>query len=129
VLRTDGDHHHRTSVAADLVLVEQLRERDQGVYEGKRREDLPDFLFAGDHLKAAVPNGESWTMVQDRIASFLDYAYQMHAEHSILLVTHGGVIKAIHSLLSDMLLSEAVSEPVPNGVLWEWNQNRLVGKL
>lgn len=99
---------------------EQLRERSQGIYEGKCWEDLPWLEFEGDNLATQIPGGESWLQVEKRVADFLNEIYLKHPQEHVLLVTHGGVMKALRALLSDMDLRTSVDEMVPNGSALTW---------
>jgi broad specificity phosphatase PhoE len=97
---------------APVIPVPELRERNQGDYEGKHWEDVPYAQFEGDYLHVPIPGGESWRDVERRIGIFLNTLYSNHPSATILLVTHGGTTKAIRSLLSGVSLRESIDLPV-----------------
>ncbi|CAG9620229.1 histidine phosphatase family protein [Sutcliffiella rhizosphaerae] len=82
------------------VVDVRLREMNFGDWEGKTYHELkenPDYCKWLDNLeKVSPPNGESWTGFTARVDAFLE---DLLAEKkgSILLVTHGGVVRYLLS--------------------------------
>jgi len=106
----------RTQRTADLVLetlgrtipietVEELAEIDAGEFTGltfqQVYERLPSDAVLG-HFR--YPGGESWQEVQIRAVEFVLGLEGRHAQDSILLVTHAGVIAG--------LVAAYVGEPI-----------------
>ncbi|MCK5247472.1 histidine phosphatase family protein, partial [Candidatus Bipolaricaulota bacterium] len=79
----------------------RLRERNAGVFQGLRiseaRERFPDHFAATEQITptTAIPEGESALQVQARLVPFLEEVCQRHPGQSIVLVTHGGVIRTM----------------------------------
>ncbi len=103
-----AEHHP----AASFIPVHQLRERNQGDYEGKRWEDVPFQEFEGEFLHRRIPGGESWHDVERRVGLFLNELYSTHPNVTVLLVTHPGPAKAIRSLLDGVPLHESIGQHV-----------------
>jgi len=101
-----------------FTRTERLRERNQAAYDGKRWEDLPAIIFEGNDITAHVPDGESWLQVEARIADFLNELYSQYPDGSVLLITHGGPIKVLRSLLDGVTLQEAITDMLPNAGIW-----------
>ena len=99
---------------AAFIPVHHLRERDQGDYEGGRWEDVPYRQFEGEFLHRRMPGGESWRDVERRAAYFLNELYLTHSHETVLLVTHGGMLKTIRALLGGVTLAESIDQHVPN---------------
>lgn len=108
---------------ATLVPVHQLRERNQGDYEGKRWEEVPFQDYEGEYLHQRIPGGESWHDVERRVGIFLNDLYAKHPEATVLVVTHTGPVKAIRSLLSGVPLRESVDQYVENGSMHHFIMN------
>lgn len=104
----------------EITLTKRLRERNQGVYEGRSWEDLPWFEFEGENLAAEIPGGESWLGVHRRIGAFINDIYAQHSEAEVLFVTHGGPIKSLRAHLGGLSLGQSVDETVLNGTVWRW---------
>lgn len=74
----------------------ELREINYGIYTNRRKADVAkecqeykkevDFVF---------PGGESFSQLQQRVVGFMKEIERRHDDHTILLVTHAGAIRAI----------------------------------
>ncbi len=117
-----AEHHDE----AELHFDSTLRERDHGRYEGSHWEDIPNEFFEGTNLDNPMPDGESWYDVHRRIGRWLNDLYRIHPDDTVLLVTHGGPVKAMRTLLTGMTLRQSVDEPVPNGSVWRWEMIGLI---
>ncbi len=100
--------------SAHFIPVHDLRERNQGIYEGTSWEDVPFWDYEGEHIGRQIPGGESWRDVERRVARFLNEIYTVHPDSSVILVTHGGTLKALRSLLVPMSLRESIDVRVNN---------------
>ena len=100
--------------AAELIFTHALRERNQGIYEGKRYDEVPHGQYEGDFVHIAPPGGESWRDIERRVGVFLNNLHASHPYATVLLVTHVGPAKAVRSLLADMPLRDSIDQPVAN---------------
>lgn len=105
-----AEYHPR----APLVPVHELRERNQGTYEGVGYNEVPYQQYEGEFVHVAPPDGESWRDVERRVGLFLNGLYAIHPQATILVVTHTGPTKAIRSLLTGVPLRESIDRFVPN---------------
>lgn len=79
-----------------IIIEDRLRERNMGVYEGVKFEDLDWKIFWGYDSDLQYSKLESMKNVYKRIADFLDELRSKEMDKNILLVTHGGVARAIY---------------------------------
>lgn len=103
-----------------LMPREDLRERNQGMYEGGRWEAVPYTRFEGANLHVRIPGGESWCDVEQRMRALVCELAAAHQAGAVLLVTHGGPIKALRALLGGISLADSVDEPVQNAAIYRW---------
>jgi broad specificity phosphatase PhoE len=99
----------------------RLRERSCGDWTGKTADDMTHEWHAlpGDDLSRRMPGGgESWNDVTTRVAPFLNELLAQYPNQSILLVTHGGPLRSIRSLLEHRPLAEITIGGTANGGIW-----------
>ncbi len=84
-----------------LEVIENFQECDFGDIDGLTFEELakkyPELLtgFLTDPVRCIPPNGESLDSFTSRVLSAANALIDTHAGKTILLVTHGGVIKTL----------------------------------
>jgi alpha-ribazole phosphatase len=103
---------------APYVRTAQLRERSNGIYDGRSWDDLPTFIFEGSDIVTRVEGGESWLDIEARIAEFINELYAQYPDGHVLLITHGGPIKVLRSLIEGLTLQEAAVDMVSNAGSW-----------
>ena len=85
----------------DLHLDSRLREMNFGAWEGLTYKEIkqsnPTALAAwkADVSTTAAPNGETLNQLSARVQSFLDDVRAQHADKTVLLVAHGGVLQTL----------------------------------
>jgi alpha-ribazole phosphatase len=83
----------------------RLKELNFGDWEQKMWNDiekLPEAkFFFDDYINTAPPKGESFTELKQRINSFLEEIMHQYKYQHILIISHGGPIRAIHALAND----------------------------
>lgn len=78
-----------------IFIDERIIERDLGIYEGKPR-TLYDFnKYMNYHLNSNDDGVEPIQHLFERITKFLDYLKTNYEDLSIVVVTHGAVMKVI----------------------------------
>ncbi len=86
------------SIIADkpIIIDKRLIERDYGSFEMKRKSQIAykEFWNYEDDLK--VNGGESIKDFFYRVSSLIQGLNQKYSNKTVLLVTHGGVARAIH---------------------------------
>lgn len=81
-----------------INFTEELREVDMGVNQGKTNEEL-DWKRDFKTNYIAPEGGESTEELYDRAERFLQYLLDKYEDKTVLVVTHGGTIKAFLSVL------------------------------
>lgn len=91
----------------DVHFDDRLKELDYGDWEMKRWEDIDkealDY-FVEDFVSRQVPGGESYQQMCDRVMVFLNRLIKKNESENIILVSHGGTIRAILAYILEMPL-------------------------
>lgn len=93
----------------DLTVLPGLIEQNLGAYQGLPHADLPARLAAPAHpfwplsANECPPGGESMQDVIDRVGPAMDDLATTYAGHDVIIVSHGGAIRAAiaHALQID----------------------------
>lgn len=83
-----------THPEAQVVYEPRIRERNQGVYEGKEYGLFSDDIKRlGVNPQTHVPKGgESFRMVGERAKNYFDELIEQHKGKNVLVVSHGGFL-------------------------------------
>lgn len=100
---------------------DKLIELNKGELEGKPWEHLPEYFYSESAIDRRVPGGESWLDLDARLRVFLNEIYNPDA--IVLVVTHDGPLKVLHSILHEIPLGEAVQVPYENAGVYELDMN------
>jgi broad specificity phosphatase PhoE len=93
-----------------------IRERNLGSFEGRtiaelraaqKEEGMPKY-------KWVPPDGESYLHILERARKFLDRIMKEHRDKTVLVVSHGGFIRSLLSLVLDKPIREMSEAKVPN---------------
>lgn len=117
-------------MALELRIEPDLREMNHGHWEGRTREEIlaewePEFhRFEADPVSVRRPGGESYGDLADRLWPALERIAGRHPGESALVVTHGGPIRLVLSLVLDLPLDQREAYGVGNGewVAVEWRE-------
>jgi 2,3-bisphosphoglycerate-dependent phosphoglycerate mutase len=97
-----------------------LRERCYGVGEGRLYAELdieyPE-LFSRERMtdeNYCLPNGESSAQLRARVIAALTRIAHAHEGGKVLIVTHGGVLGALHRWLNDLPAASPHKIHIPN---------------
>jgi alpha-ribazole phosphatase len=85
----------------------RLKELHFGDWETQAWDDIPRDIFdvwAQDYANLAPPNGETFGQLQQRALHFLEELKLNNAGKNILIVTHGGLIRALLAHVLNMEL-------------------------
>ncbi|HSN02061.1 MAG TPA: histidine phosphatase family protein [Acidimicrobiales bacterium] len=107
-----------------ISLDADLRERSYGELEGRSLDELSPDAAGFSHgvivdVDAAAPGGESIAMVKERVTRTLEHLAREHAGETLIVVTHGGVIRTLR----------AAQEPAMVGSKWNRVDNAEVWAL
>lgn len=84
--------------AEDIRHDHRLKELHFGDWEMQAWEDIPRDVFdvwANDYANLAPPNGETFSQLHSRAKSFVDEVAKDARNQHILVITHGGLIRAL----------------------------------
>ena len=82
----------------NVIQDPRLMELDFGDWELRRWDDIPRNeldVWAHDHVVQAPPNGESFYALHQRAISFLTEVSANPSQSRVVVVTHGGAIRAL----------------------------------
>ncbi len=100
--------------AAPVIYDEQVRERHYGILEGKPRDDANYNRYPGTRFSRRPTKGESILDVRARAKKFLDYIQKNHPTEAVLVVSHSGFIRQMHSIISKIGLVKSYKSLVFN---------------
>lgn len=83
-----------------FIIDDRLQEINFGIFEGKSR-DIQSFKSIKYNLGMHYPSGENFLEVIHRVYSLLDELKNSNYDN-VLIVCHGGIIRAINSYFYDM---------------------------
>lgn len=86
---------------------ERLKELHFGDWEMQAWDDIPRDVFdhwAQNYAELAPPNGETFSQLQQRGIAFIEDLLQRHPQGHVLVVTHGGMIRAMLAHVLNMQL-------------------------
>ncbi len=124
--------HTATIIASgrglEVVTTPTLRERAYGVYEGGFFADLPVSVagFDGDVIldaDARPPGGESLNDLYERAMRWLTQLRLDFAGARVLVVTHGGTLRAIRAACAATPIATTSWYPVDNASVWSTDLN------
>jgi alpha-ribazole phosphatase len=85
----------------------RLKELHFGDWEMRAWDDIPRDIFdhwAQNYAELAPPNGETFAQLQQRGINFVEDLLQQHPHGHVLVVTHGGMIRAMLAHVLNMQL-------------------------
>lgn len=101
-----------------VIYDDRLIERDMGIYENSKFEDLDWNLF-WNYYDKKYKKLESMKDVYDRISNLLDELKEKYKDKNILLITHGGCFRAIYWYIKGIPDSGNVPHDLGNCEIWE----------
>lgn len=94
-------------VSDHIVHDERLKELHFGDWEMRAWDDIPRDAFdhwAHNYAELAPPNGETFSQLQQRGVAFVEEIMQLHPSGHVLVVTHGGMVRAMLAHVLNMQL-------------------------
>ena len=89
-----------TSITYDKRLIEM----NFGSWEGEKWDDLEKSekakVWFNDYINTACPEGEAYIDLIARVQNFIDDLEKNDSEKNVLIVCHGGTIRAFYSILN-----------------------------
>jgi broad specificity phosphatase PhoE len=107
-----------TAVGIEPVLLAELRELDVGTAVGKTRQELQlecPALFSDGWMDTPFPGGESYAQLTERVGHALRGLLDRHAGKTVVVIAHGGSIRAGVAALTGIPLARLIGMTVANG--------------
>ncbi len=92
---------HALNVVLDLGIINEdnrLMELNFGDWELQAWDAIPRVEFdiwANDYANVAPPNGETFSQLHERAKSFIAEVNEHSAQQNVVVITHGGMIRAM----------------------------------
>jgi broad specificity phosphatase PhoE len=111
------------TLGTPVVYDRSLRERSFGTHEGLPLHSLTteDTGISGDHVvdvEARPTGGESLTDVYRRVGTFVEWLRSQQHQGDVVVVAHGGSIRAMRAYCEGVAVQQMPWRPVPNGSVW-----------
>src|SRR5208283_1131644 len=100
--------------AVPIRYTKQLRKSDTGIYSGKPKIELSkayEAAFASegtDKLAFKPEGGESILEVKERVQTFFENLYSEYPDKTIVVITHGELVRILMHIYKGMPLKEAM---------------------
>jgi alpha-ribazole phosphatase len=110
----------------------RLMELNFGDWETQAWDDIPREIFdvwAHDYANLAPPNGETFGQLQQRALNFLEELKLENAGKHILIVTHGGLIRALLAHVLSMELKGLFRFNIDHASITELDFSQAVPKI
>jgi probable phosphoglycerate mutase len=110
------------ALGLEVAIAPALRERSYGLYEGRPLSELPSSV-SGVHdgrvvdSSARPEGGESLDDLYGRCANFID-SLRAAGSDRLLLVTHGGTIRALRAYCEGLVMQDLAWDKVSNCSVW-----------
>jgi broad specificity phosphatase PhoE len=110
------------ALGLEVAIAPALRERSYGVYEGRPMSELPSSMTGIDNgrvvdASARPEGGESLDDLYERCAKFVD-SLRAAGNDRLLLVTHGGTIRALRAYCEGLVMQDLEWDRVSNCSVW-----------
>ncbi len=111
------------AMGLDVVTSKALRERSFGEFEGRALRELPNSLSGIENRvvvddDAHPPGGESLRELHARAGGLVESLRRERAGERLLLVTHGGTIRALRAYCSGATMQNLPWDRVGNCSIW-----------
>jgi broad specificity phosphatase PhoE len=103
----------------EIIMSKYIREKHYGEFQGKRIDDCWD--CPAKRLRTDGPGGECWKDVGDRASHFLKDLRERHNGDNVMVVSHGGFLAVMRSLLEKKEHIEFVNRIMKNATMVEYN--------
>jgi broad specificity phosphatase PhoE len=109
---------HKIFPKTPLIYSKAIREVSFGKFEGRHTHFIK-LARLGTMLNLKVPGGENWHDLKRRVIPFLNELYSKYPGGDILIISHGGPIRVMISLLHKSLDKSPHALIIPNCSTWD----------
>ncbi|MGO1371037.1 MAG: alpha-ribazole phosphatase [Senegalia sp. (in: firmicutes)] len=108
----------------DFELIESLNEMNFGIFDSKNYKEVQKLYqkawnkWIVDYINYTIPEGESLRDLYERVEEFLN-ELKKKEDGTFLLITHGGVIQTLITLLLDLDIDDRWHFKISEGALIE----------
>lgn len=99
----------------------RLMELNFGEWEGRHWDEISRDPYSGrwfkDFVRMPCPEGESYSQLLNRSADFIDQLKGCKSDAKVLVVTHGGVMRSIFSLVTGLAPERAFDLKMDYGAM------------
>lgn len=98
------------SCKAPVIYIDDFRERDWGIFEGKSWAEVAALLSKmtiSERYKFKPDQGESWQEVEERLTGALRKIISENEDKTVVVITHGGTIRTLMPYLLNVPLAES----------------------
>ncbi len=99
----------------------ELREMNFGDFQGAPSRDYLWDELPGNFETRRAPNGENGLEFQKRVIDYTNNLLEEHPDDSMLLITHGGVMKILKSHIEKLDYEATIKSECANCEIWEYN--------
>lgn len=120
----------------DLIFTttEQARERNNGKFQGMYHKDIQWDSIEGTWFTRRPPDGESIQDLRNRAQNLINELREKHDGETVLLVTHGGLIRIIYAIaqnkteeeLGDILQNTIVQNTSISEIKFSPDKNEII---
>jgi alpha-ribazole phosphatase len=102
-----------------IIYDDRLMEMNFGEWEGQKWDDIFNTeegkAFFNDFVDTKCPGGESYTDLINRVEEFYKELKSVHTEKNMVIITHGGPIRAFVHLIKNISCEDAFKIEVNYG--------------
>jgi len=102
---------------------DRLKELDFGIWEGKTWNEIEKSeeakLWYKDYVNIPCPGGESYSDLLERVESFILDLKKIISDKNILIICHGGTIRAFYSIINKIPPQKAFDLKIDYGQILE----------
>ncbi len=106
---------------------EELRETNYGIYNNRKRKDVekecPEYR---KNIFFTFPNGENLFIMQKRVINFISNLEKKHNNQTLLIITHGGPIRAIISHYNNLNFGDFLNEKLTHKYIGKFKINNSI---
>ncbi|MBC7755753.1 MAG: alpha-ribazole phosphatase [Bdellovibrio sp.] len=116
----------------DIAVDTRLMELNFGDWELRAWDDIPRDMFDAwghDYANKAPPNGETFSQLQQRGIHFLTEMLTKHAGEHIVIISHGGMIRALLAHVLNMELKGLFRFTIDYGSVTQLDFNGTISKV